>query len=269
MLFNDGVSRLVRLADCLKVSFEVLEETTQQTTPLMESQGAAVLEAQKRAKKLLAGGSTADPIEALRTIPTDVAIQITKLQSRIHAQSLGIILLSCFTLEAYINAFAYYLLNERDHLGLHRDGKKGSAEVVYDAIERLSPREKWNDVRRLAAGSKFDASKRPWQDFKILFAFRDDHVHDKVAPYSADAARKRYGGNFPDSIGGLLDLGHAIYAAKTYWDMVTEIHEVSMLPASQFHRHYNLRPWSSDSFIEYAERLAKRYRQALQPGSGS
>lgn len=269
MLFNDGASRLVRLADCLKVSFEVLEETTQKTTPLMESQRGAVLEAQIRAKELLAGRSTADPSEALRAIPPDVVIQITTLQRRIHAQSLGIILLSCFTLEAYINAFAYYLLNERDLLGLHRDGRKGSAEVVYDAIERLSPREKWNDVRRLAAGSKFDASKRPWQDFKILFAFRDDHVHDKVVPYSADVARKRYGGNFPDSVGGLLDLGHAIYAGTTYWGMVTEIHEVSMLPASQFHRHYNLRPWSSDSFVEHAGRLVKRYRGALQPGNGS
>lgn len=265
MLFSDGASRLVRLSDCLKDSFEALQETTEKTAALMESQRDFMVAAVRKMKELLSSSSAVEGTLGMQDTRRETLLQVCGLQRRIHAQSLSIILLCCFTLEAYINSFSYYLLNEHDLLGLHRDGKKGSAQVLYDAIERLSPKDKWNDVRRLAAGSKFDASRKPWQDFKILFAFRDDNVHDKVAPYPAQAASKRYGGNFPDPVGGLLDLGHAMYAGRVYWDMVTEIHEVSEIPASQFHRHYNLRPWPEDSFVEHARRLVQRYREAANP----
>lgn len=51
-------------------------------------------------------------------------------------------------------------------------------------------------ARRLTGDVGFDKSKAPFQDFQILFTFRDDHVHDKVVPFSDDRARKRYNGRF-------------------------------------------------------------------------
>jgi hypothetical protein len=265
MLFADGASALIRLSDALKVSLSVLEQTTRDAVALMESQAEPVREAQRLAKEVLAGRSTADPLVPLGSIPKDLIGRVVVLQTRIHAQALNIVLLSCFTLEAYINSFAHFLLNDYDFLGLLRDGRKASAQVLYEAIERLSPKDKWNDVRRLTSGTEFDPSKRPWQDFKIVFAFRDDHVHDKVVPYSEERATKRYGGKLPDPVGGVLDLGYALYAATTYWDMVTEIHALSTVPMKEFHRHYDPSPWPSQDFARGAELLAKCYRIALHP----
>jgi hypothetical protein len=265
MLFADGASALVRLSDALKVSLSVLEETTRDAVVLIEAQSDALREAQRIAKEVLARRSSEDPLARMGSISKDHRLRIVVLETRIHAQALNIVLLSCFTLEAYINSFAHFLLKEYDFLGLLRDGRKASAQVPYEAIERLSPKEKWNDVRRLTSSTEFDPSKRPWQDFKIVFAFRDDHVHDKVVPYSEERARKRYGGKLPDPAGGLLDLGHALYAATTYWDMVMEIHALSTVPMKEFHRHYDPSPWPSQDFARGAEVLAKRYRVALHP----
>jgi len=269
MLFAQGASALIRLSDALKVSMTLLEETTQETTALAESQASPIREAQRIVREVLAGRSTADPGEPLRSIPEELANRVVLLQMRGHAQALSIVLLSCFTLEAYINSFVHFLLNEHDFLGLIRGGRKYSADVLYEAIERLSPRDKWNKVRRLTDGKEFDGSRSPWQDFKILFNFRDDHVHDKVVPYSQDRAKKRYGDKLPDPIGGILDLGHALYAATTYWEMVTEIHALSAVPAQDFHRHYDPSPWPFPSFQKEAAALATRYRAAQQPSPSS
>lgn len=269
MLFAQGASALIRLSDALKVSLAVLEETTQEATDLIEPQAEFIRESQRIAREVLAGRSTADPGGPMRSIPEEVLQRVLSLQMRANAQALNIVLLSCFTLEAYINSFAHFLLNEHDFLGLVRDGKKASSDVLYEAIERLSPRDKWNKVRRLTDGKEFDSSRSPWQDFKILFNYRDDHVHDKVVPYSQDRVKKRYGNKLPDPIGGMLDLGHALYAATTYWDMVKEIHTLSAVPAVDFHRHYNPAPWSSVEFPERAAALATRYHVALQPSSSS
>lgn len=269
MLFAQGASALIRLSDALKVSLTLMEETTREATLLAESQAGPIRESQRIAREVLAGKSTADPSEPLRSMPQDLVNRVVLLQLRGHAQALSIVLLCSFTLEAYINSFAHYLLNEHDFLGLIRGGRKDSADVLYEAIERLSPRDKWNKVRRLTDGKEFDGSKSPWQDFKILFSFRDDHVHDKVVPYSQDRSKKRYGDKLPDPIGGILDLGHALYAATTYWAMVTEIHTLSAVSAQEFHRHYDPSPWPSSDFSKEAASLATRHRAAQQPSPSS
>jgi hypothetical protein len=205
--------------------------------------------------------------EVLSAIPLEVAKTGAALQGQLHSQALSTILMCCFCLESYINSFAYFLLKESDFLGLSRVGRKSSAEAVLDAIDRLSTKEKWTTVGKLGGADGFDRSRTPFQDFRCLFNFRDDHVHDKAVPYGEDRPAKRYNGKFPDPVGGLLDLGYALYAAEVYWSMVHEIHDLTGVEPSEFHRHYNLKPWFGDENWKSLRQLADRYRLTFPAGS--
>ena len=165
----------------------------------------------------------------------------------------------CFSLESYVNSFAYFLIKESDFLGLSKSGRKSSAEAVLDAIDRLSTREKWETIGKMGSAVGFDRSRTPFQDFR----FRDDNVHDKAIPYSEDRAAKRYNKKFPDPVFGSLDLGHALFAADVYWNMVQEIHRLTGVDAEVFHRHYNLKPWFDDENRRSLQELAVRYRDTF------
>jgi hypothetical protein len=95
-----------------------------------------------------------------------------------------------------------------------------------------------------------------------MFKFRNDHVHDKVVDLSHDRTSS-YNGKFPDPIAGTLDLGHAMYAAATYWSLVEQLHKLIELRSEQFHRHYNLSPWRSPADRVAFESLANEYRNEL------
>ena len=107
---------------------------------------------------------------------------------------------------------------------------------------------KWETLGKLSKEGKFDKSKSPFQDLKVLFNYRNDIVHDKVSEYSVERASKRYNNKLPDPVFGFLDLGHVIYAADTYWGMVSEIHAILGTQMDDFHRHYNLQPWFDPAF---------------------
>jgi hypothetical protein len=253
MLFQEGASAVVRLSDALKLALDTLAGMTNEALLWSEPHRDAVREHKRRAER-------GDLEGALECIPVQIAQEGVFRQSRIHSQSLTTILLSCFLLESYINTLAHFLLEEQDLLGLIRDGRKSSAEVLFEAIERMKVREKWSAVARLAQGRTFDASKKPWQDFDILFKFRDDHVHDKVQTY-AKLGKKRYAGKFPDNLSGLLTLRHALFAADTYWAMVDRVHGLLGIPMGEFHRHYNLSPWPEDPSI--LRSLSNRHEEAF------
>lgn len=219
-----------------------------------------------RATEVLAGAEADSSSIVPPGLPLDVPRQATVLQLRIHSQALTTVLLCCFTLESYVNALAHFLLAESDILGLVRDGHRSTADVLFEAIARMSPRDKWATVARLGSGPGFDRSRSPWQDFDILFKFRDDHVHDKVVPYVTDRAAKRYNNRFPDPVGGLLNLRHALFAATTYWEMVQHTHQLLGVPSGAFQRHYDLSPWprGEESLAELSV-LAKQYEKSLHP----
>jgi len=189
------------------------------------------------------------------------------LQSKLHGQALSTILMCCFCLESYINSFAWFFVHESDLLGLMRIGRKTSADVLLDAIDRLSVKEKWQKVAQLGDGSGFDHSQRPYQDFKYLFNFRDDHVHDKAVPYSEDRAVRRYNKKFPDPVSGLLDLNHSLYAAVVYLDMVQELHRLTGVSASDFQHHYNLAPWFDEQQLKDLQDTALCYRAVFPQDS--
>ena len=176
-----------------------------------------------------------------------------------HSECLSVLLQLCFALESYVNAYAYHLLKEKDFLGLIRKGNDATAELLFEAIDKLSTLSKWETLGRLNHKAGFDTAKGPFQDLKVLFRFRDDMVHDKVREYSDDFASKRYGGKLPDPTFGFLDLRHAIYGADTYWMMIAEIHRLTSQPREAFHRHYNLTPWFSPDAERHARDMARQY----------
>jgi hypothetical protein len=265
MLFPEGASILVRLSDAVKLSLDTLGQMTAHAIEEFTPHRAAIRTARKAAKEALASGLDAAASLAAMSIPVEAAEQAVVLQLRIHSQALTAVLLCCFALESYVNVLAYFLLAESDILGLVRDGRKSSADVLFQAIERMSPRDKWSTVARLGKAEGFDRSRSPWQDFDVLFKFRDDHVHDKVVAYSADRASKRYHNRFPDPVSGLLSLEHAVFAATTYWAMVQHVHDLVGVPAVVFHRHYDLSPWPSKESAQELAALAKQYEDSLRP----
>ena len=265
MLFPEGASALVRLADAVKLSLDTLGQMTAHAVQVFTPHREAIRTARKAAKEALAGGPDAAALSAAISIPPEAAEQAAMLQLRIHSQALTAVLLCCFTLESYVNSLAYFLLAESDILGLVRDGRRSSADVLFEAIERMSPRDKWSTVARLGKAAGFDRSRSPWQDFDVLFKFRDDHVHDKVVAYSADRASRRYNNRLPDPVNGLLDLGHAVFAATTYWSMVQHVHDLVGVPAVVFHRHYNLSPWPPKGSAQEFTTMALRYEDSLRP----
>ncbi len=190
------------------------------------------------------------------------------LQGRLHSECLSVLLNSCFALESYINSLGYRLLQDKRLSSLFHTGHNATAAVDMDAIEKMSPLTKWETMGRLKGGKGFDKSKRPFQDLKTLFRFRDDIVHDKVADYSDDRQIKRYNKKLPDPVFGFLTLHHAIFAADTYWGMVTEIHNILSIDMKKFHRHYNLKPWFDSTFEQEVRKASALYLKAadwMQP----
>jgi hypothetical protein len=266
VLFPEKKSGLVRLSDTVKSNLLLCASVTKQLITFYEARKPIYEEVRGLARQALAGAISHESAETkmralLDKIPEEESAICLDLVSHLHSQSLTAILLCCFTLESYINNIAYFLVGEADLLGLLKGGHKTSADLVLDAIDRLSAREKWFQVSRIANSSGLDKSKYPVQDFGYLFNFRDDVVHDKAVPYSDDRAKKRYNGKFPDPVFSQLALKHANYAATVYWDMVSELHRVISVPPETFHRHYNLQPWRTVDDRKNIENLIRQYDQ--------
>ena len=125
-------------------------------------------------------------------------------------------------------------------------------------FEKMGPAEKWEELGKLGPG--FDKSRSPFQDFRNLFTFRDDHVHAKVRDF-VGRSRRGYHGRLPDPVAGLLDLSHALYAAETYWDMVQEVHRLIGFDQAKFHRDYNLAPWFDEPSRLSWHEIARQCKQ--------
>ena len=268
MLFPERKSGLVRLSDAVKIGLECCRKTSQDTLrtyTLAEPYYTECRQIAQRAERGEIGYDEADKLAAklLGAIPDEMSSAIVALQAQLHSQSLTTILTCCFCLESYINSFGYFLFKESDFLGLSAKGRGSSADAILNAVDRLSAKAKWETFGRLGGGPGFDRSKTPFQDFQFLFNFRDDHVHDKAVPYSDDRAVKRYNRNFPDPVLGLLDLGHALYAAEVYWKMAEEIHRLTGVEPQKFRRHYNLKPWFDSEHLASVRELTTRYRKAF------
>jgi hypothetical protein len=252
MLNKGGHSGLVRLSDSLKTTLSLCARSSWDLLQLVAPQLSAYRESQRLAGEALAGDIDQSEAnsrirEILATIPDEVSHKAEYLQGHeIHTLSLSAILLSCFCLESYSNTLADFLSQNAD-------------------FPRMRIREKWKTLGTLRNAKGFDQSRPPFQDFHILFRFRDDHVHDKVIAWGSENAKNPYNGKLPVAAFGPLDLGHALWAAETYWGMVQEVHRLTAVPETDFHRHYNLRPWLDEGHHEELRRIATAYRKAGEP----
>ncbi len=269
MIFGEKKSALVRLSDAVKLGLESSAATSREVLSIFNPYEKSFRAAQTVARRAEAAtGAELEAIEKeiqaiLAAVPEADVWHGATLQGQLHTQVLTTALLCCFCLESYVNSLAYFLFDETDFLGLLRGGFSVSAELLLEAIEQMSTREKWKTISRLKGKDGFDRSRPPFQDFVILFNFRDDHVHDKVVDLSDDRTRKRYNNKFPDPVTGLLTLSHGLYAARTYWSMVQGIHEFLGTRPEDFHRQYNLAPWATEKDHSELDRLAKLYESKI------
>ena len=268
LLFPEKKSGLVRLSDATKIGLQLCAETTAKVLAIYSQGEPHYSRAREIARRVEEGKVNADQADEqirkiLASIPLEVANTGAALQVQLHSQALSTVLMCCFCLESYVNSFAYFLIKDADFLGLAKSGRESSVEAVLDAFYRSSTREKWETIGKMGSTMGFDRSRTPFQDFRSLFNFRDDNVHDKAIPYSEDRAVKRYNKKFPDPVFGSLDLGHALFAADVYWNMVQEIHRLTGVDAGVFHRHYNLKPWFDEGNRRSLHNLAIRYRDTF------
>lgn len=264
MLFFEKKSALVRLSDCIKLGIGNCLDTTNELIDLHKTYEVPLTRIRAIAKNILDGKISQEDgevkiAEENKSIPQEHAMRAISLKFRLHSECLSVLLNCCFALESYVNSLAYHVLKETDFLGLFHAGHDATAEVLIEAIEKMSTIAKWETLGNIKKGKGFDKSKSPYQDLKILFNFRNDMVHDKVADYSDEREKKRYNNKLPDPVFGFLDLRHVIYAADTYWGMISEIHRIIGIEIKDFHRHYNLRPWFTDDFEKEVRKSSDTY----------
>lgn len=269
MLFSEKKSALVRLSDCIKLGIGNCLDTTNHLIELHSKYEEPLRITRTIARDILEDRIPAEDgdkkiLEVYKNIPDEDARKAVSLLGRLHSECLSVLLNCCFALESYVNSLGYHLLQEKDYLGLFRAGHDATAEVLIDAIEKMSTLTKWETIGNLKKGKGFDRSKSPFQDLRILFNFRNDIVHDKVADYSDDRDVKRYNKKLPDPVFGFLTLRHVIFAADTYWGMISEIHHILGTDMKEFHRHYNLKPWFNDDFEKEVRNASASYARVAE-----
>lgn len=265
MLFLQEGSGLVRLSDTVKAGLRYCERSTSQLLALVHPYRRQYALMRAAAEKADRGDVALDVAEgeiqeALAQIPQEVGLRIASIVLEIGDHARTTVLTCCFCLESYVNSLAFFLFKQTDLVGLVRAGYETTAEVSIRAIDQMAVREKWRTIGQLRPGSGFNTGEPPFQDLEILFKFRNDLVHDKVIELDRNRSG-RYNNKLPDPVFGNLDLGHALYAASTYWGMVVEVHRLLNIEMSEFHRHYDLRPWSDDAERDSLQRLTRKYRE--------
>jgi len=269
MLFTEKKSALVRLSDCIKLGIANCLDTTNELIDLHLRYEEPLRITKAVAKDILEERIPGEEgekriLEVQKNIPSEDARKVAFLQGRLHSECLSVFLNCCFALESYVNSLGYHLLQEKDYLGLFRAGHDATAEVLIDAIEKMSTLTKWETIGNIKNGKGFDRSMSPFQDLRILFNFRNDIVHDKVTDYSDDRDVRRYNRKLPDPVFGFLTLRHVIFAADTYWGMISDIHNILGTDMNGFHRHYNLKPWFNDDFEEEVRKASTSYARVAE-----
>ncbi len=263
MIFPHARSALVRLSDCIKIGLNSCALAAVAAVKIFEQHEASFSEVRLVVQRAQRGelawsdaGAEAQRIHS--EVPMQEAIRGGGWQSVLHSHALSTILTCCFCIESYANSFAHFLL-DGDRFVPEDGGAKALLEQLVHPSERMSTKEKWEALGKVG-GSAFDKGRAPFQHFVWLFNFRDDHVHDKPTN-SVDRAQRRYNRHLPDPVAGMLDLGHALFAADVYWNLIEEAHRLSRVPREQFHRHYNLQPWQDSAHQQALRELANAYRR--------
>jgi hypothetical protein len=180
MLVLDKKSGLVRLSDAVKTGLGTCSDTSAEVLQCFSKDESLYRAAEKIFDEAL--GGRVDLKEAHSKIrstlrPIGDPGHLAYLQTKLHNQALPTVLTCWFILESYINTLASSSLPER----------------ALEAFNRISRTlDKWSAFAKVNHGVGFDRSQSPFQDFKILFRFRDDCVHDKLIELSNDRQVSHY-----------------------------------------------------------------------------
>ncbi|MFP7442665.1 hypothetical protein SFC50_03090 [Bacillus infantis] len=263
MIFQEQKkSGLVRLTDCIKYGVFNVAQETKELNKVFLSQ-TSQLQYQKEILAKLEKGEL-DSGEAMELIKTkgmsiEAANKGVALQSAIHNQCLTTILSTTFSLESYINSFAYYLSK-------HCGPKWKIINPYNEEFKKLSTVNKWIKVVKISTGKKYksNAAGDPFGDLNLLFRFRNDHVHDRVVSMSNDKSLSRYNGRLPDPVLGLLDIYHVLFAVDTYWYLIKWVHRQIGVSLQDFHMHYNLSPWINSEMEKEIRDIAATYNRLVE-----
>lgn len=265
MLFHgQKKSGLVRLSDCLKDGLINVAEETEKLNQLYHSQKHELMSYNEMLAKLNSGEIKGEEaIELIRTNEISLeADKVIALQSAIHNQCLTTIISTCFTLESYINSFAYYLSKQCGPKW------KIKGEYLHDSkyFSSLRTIDKWRKIVEISTGKvyKNNSNDNPFGDVRILFSFRNDHAHDNVVEVSFDKSEEIYNGKLPDPVSGSLDIFHVLFAVDTYWYLIQWVHNKIGVSLNEFHMHYNLSPWISSEMEKQIRNIAATYNSYLE-----
>lgn len=258
MISTRGASLLVKLSDGMKAGLAQLAVATSDYLSLYH-ENREILEAQKRA----AASMDFDAMEeAAARVPTEHVSQAIHLSINISHLALNVVLLACFTLEAYANAYADFSISQALGSPSNRGRHVKSPRTRIMAYLRKPLSEKWRELPTLASGEEFELDSEPFVSFRTLVTFRNDCVHAKVKPFKRIPSHHQNIGRLPDPTLEMLTLGHAIFASDTYWQMVNGLYERTGASRKEFERHYVLAPWPDDATASEWAALAAAYDTA-------
>lgn len=272
MIFPEKKSALVRLSDCIKIGLTECENESRNLIEMHRKYAGPLRELRELARRQDSGDLSHEEAvgkmkEVNSKIPKSEALRVIYSKGALSSKAFSVVLNCCFCLESYINSLAYHLFHESDFLGLIRNGHDITSDILFEAIEKMSPPEKWETFGKLRSASGFDKSRTPFQDFRWLFNFRNDIVHDKATDFDAERSRKRYGSKLPDPVFGFLDLSHANYAPGIYWSMIEKLHSQLKIEMKTFQKHYNLSPWFNEGDKVSVLKTIKEFKEKVGTSS--
>ncbi|EKF9373098.1 hypothetical protein BVJ60_17785 [Vibrio cholerae] len=263
ILMDKKTSSLVKLSDCSKFAMISCIETSEQYLEIASKHVSTNKKLQTYAKEVESGALGYEELEVkIKELTGDEytkdAIQAVALQGKLNSECMLFIVNCCFALESYINTLAHYLLDTKNLANVKSDTDNDVLPFFMEAFDKQSTVAKWEFIGKLK-GSKFDKSKPPFQDLKVLFSFRNDMAHDKVNDFNVDVPKK-YNNKLPNFMSNLLSLEHALFAAQTFQDLVKELKVLLGDVIDEFQKHYNLSPWFNDEVEKQAKSVVKQLK---------
>lgn len=263
MILTDKTSSLVKLSDCSKFAILSCIDTSEQYLEIAKKHASTNKQIQKIAKKVESGAAEYTELESkIKELTDDEftsdSFQAVALQGKLNSECMLFIVNCCFTLESYINTLAHYLFDTKNLANVKSDTENGVMPFFMEAFDKQSTVAKWEFIGKLK-GHKFDKSKPPFQDLKVLFSFRNDMAHDKVNDFNVEVPKK-YNNKLPNFMSDLLILEHALFAAQVFQDLVKELKILLGDVIEEFQKHYNLSPWFNEEIEKQAISVVKELK---------
>lgn len=231
-------STAVSMSDCLKFQYALCKDLSSELGEIWVKSGEPI-------RKMIREGKSG-PVEGL-----DLAASfgMANLASRVGMTSLNCVLFTCFSLESYINAFLFFLLDRKFPDGAQRDAEFSKINNKESTLSKL------NKCIEVTGGTVIPQGDAIYETFELIFEFRNSIAHGKpsyvhetkgrVEPvFRGDEWAKAQENKSPLPEMylhyGDLNLAHAFWATNFRDRVILELHERSNVEVESYHRHYSL-----------------------------